>query len=105
LTIEAGDVTIPTVKNGFTCRVLVILTTLVFVTVLTAAVAHIHFDSDDESHCPLCMAAATTTHALATSIVSVDFTPVQNVLLEQHHSLNLAHVSSIPVQDRAPPKI
>ena len=92
-------------KNGFTRRVLVLLTALVFVTVLTAALAHIHLNSGDESQCPLCMAAATTTHALATSIVGVHFTLVQDVLREQNHSLNVAHISAILIQDRAPPKI
>jgi len=94
-------------KNRFTRRVLPLLIALVFVMVVAASAAHVHssIKSGDESRCPLCIAAANTNHALASSVVSLDFTPVQDVLCEQCQSFNPGYLSSIAIQDRAPPRI
>jgi hypothetical protein len=96
-----------TMKNRFARRVLLLLIVLVFMTVLTAVVAHGHSSvkSGDESHCPLCMAATSTTHALASSVASLNFTPAQDVLPEHIQSFTLGHFPSIVIQDRAPPSI
>jgi len=93
--------------NAVTRRVLVVLAILAFLTVSTAALAHGHpgRGSVDESHCAMCMAVHSATHAVATSIASLSFTAVQTAFLVPSSSPTFAFVQPLLTQDRAPPQL
>ena len=85
--------------NRFARQALVFLATLSFLAVSTLALAHGHPDakSADESHCAMCMAMHSTTHAVATPDITLIFTAVENPFLffEEFPSfLRLAHAGS-----------
>lgn len=93
--------------DAVTRRVLVVLATLAFLTVSTTALAHGHpgEKSVDESHCAMCMAVHTATHAVATSIATVCFAAVQTAFLVPSSRSTFALVQSLLIQDRAPPQL
>ena len=94
-------------KNRFSRGVLPLLIILAFLTALTAAAAHGHSSvkPEDDSRCALCMTAATTTHAVASPVVSLNFVQPQDVLPEHIQSFTPGYFASIALQDRAPPSI
>ena len=93
--------------NAITRRVLIVLTVLAFLTVSTAALAHGHSaeKSVDESHCGMCMAVHTATHAVAASIVSLCFTTVQTAFLIPTDGSSFAFVQYLRIRERAPPQL
>jgi hypothetical protein len=96
-----------TMRNAVTRRVLVVVATLAFLTVSTAALAHGHPSekSVDETHCAMCMAVHTATHAVAASIATVCFAAVQTAFLVPSSSSTFALVQSLLTQGRAPPQL
>jgi hypothetical protein len=90
-----------------TRQVLMFLAVLVFLTVSTAALAHGHPDtkSVNESHCVMCMAVHSTTHAIAVSIVLPPFATAQTSFLVPSESFAFAFVQALLIQDRAPPQL
>jgi hypothetical protein len=93
--------------NALTRRVLVALATFAFLTVSTAALAHGHLGekSVDESHCAMCMAVHTATHAVATSSIALCFAAIQIAFLVPSSSSRFLLVQSRLTQDRAPPQL
>ena len=94
-------------RNAITRRTLVFLATLAFLTVSTAALAHGHLNekSVNESHCAMCMAVHTATHAVASSIFMLCFAAIQMALLVPSGSSSFAIVQSLLTQGRAPPQL
>jgi hypothetical protein len=91
--------------NRLTRQVAFLLATLAFLVVSTAALTHGHpnWKSPDESHCAMCMAVHSSTHAIATPIVALYFTTVQNRFLVSPKSVLLSYAPPALNQDRAPP--
>jgi len=89
----------------FMRRALVIAAVLAFLTVSTAAVSHSHSDANAaaETHCAMCLAVHSTTHAVAAPAATLCFSPVRIALLLPLKSSVVALVQSCPNQDRAPP--
>lgn len=83
-----------------------VLATLSFLAVSTAAVAHSHpaGQSDDDSHCPMCMVAHNATHALAVPVIALNFTARQTAFLVHPETLFAVFVLRFLSQDRAPPR-
>lgn len=94
-------------SGPLTRRALVLVLTVVFLAVSTAALAHGHPDGKaaDESHCALCIAVHTTTSVVVTSTVSLHFAPVQTYFIARSESFVLPLVQSFATQDRAPPQL
>src|ERR1039458_9675543 len=94
-------------SNPFSRRALAVLATVVFLTVSIAAVAHGHpvAKSDDGSHCAMCMVAHNVTHALGTSIITLDFIAGQTAFLVHPESFLAVFVQLLLNQDRAPPRL
>jgi hypothetical protein len=86
---------------------LVIPLTLAFLAVSTAALAHIHADSNsvDESHCPMCMAVHSSTHVVDTPSITFAFTEIYTPLLTSPQTLFLSVVWDNSNHDRAPPSL
>lgn len=86
---------------------LVFLAGLAFLTVSTAALAHGHPDakSVDESHCPMCMAVHSTTHAITVSAVLLVLATAYTALLVPSERRGLAFVQTLLIQGRAPPQL
>jgi hypothetical protein len=98
------------VRKSFTSVVrqaVVLLVTLVFLAVSTAALAHGHAvgKSAEESRCALCMAVHSTTHVVAGPVVMVHFVPIQTALFVSSDRLVLSSAQSLPTQGRAPPQL
>ena len=93
--------------NRFGRQALVLLATLCFLAVSTLALAHGHPDtsSADESHCAMCMAIHSTTHAVATPDITLSFTAVETPFIASPKSLQLAFAWPTLNQDRAPPSL
>ena len=91
----------------FTRRALAILAVLAFLTVSTVALTHSHSDASSvsESHCALCMAVHNATHVVATSIVTLYFSPVQAAFLFPSNTFTISFVQPPLNQDRAPPQL
>jgi hypothetical protein len=95
------------VFNRFARQFLVFVAALVFLAVSTLALTHGHVDSKsaDESHCAMCMAVHSATHVVATPIVSLLFTVVENPFRAPLKNLLIAFASPTLDQDRAPPSL
>lgn len=93
--------------NRFARQALVFLATLAFLAVSTLALAHGHTDakSVDESHCAMCMAVHSATHVVATPIVTLFFTVVENAFLIPPKSFLVSFAWPSLNQDRAPPSL
>jgi hypothetical protein len=96
---------LPEMGDLFTRRTIAIMAIVAFLACSTAAVAHGHSDgrSADESHCALCIAAHTATHAIASATVTLTFTTIQNAVLADTSDFFPALFCSLLHQDRAPP--
>jgi hypothetical protein len=93
--------------NRLARQVAFFLATLAFLVVSTVALTHGHpnWESTDESHCAMCMAVHSSTHAVATPAVTLYFTAVQNRFLVFPKSLLLSYAPPVLNQDRAPPTL
>lgn len=93
------------ILNRFGRQALVLLATVCFLAVSTLALAHGHTDSKsaDESHCAMCMAVHSSTHAVATPNVTLCFTAVESPFLTSPKSLLVTFSWPSLNQDRAPP--
>jgi len=91
--------------NRLVRQALVLLATLAFLTISTVALTHSHSDakSADESHCAICMAIHSSTHAIAAPIATLCFTAIQNPFLVPPRTLLVAFPCLTLNQDRAPP--
>jgi hypothetical protein len=94
-------------SNRLARRLLVLLATLAFLAVSTLTLAHGHVDSKsaDESHCAMCMAVHSATHVVATPIITLFFTVVEDPFLAPLKSLTIAFAWPTPDKDRAPPSL
>lgn len=94
-----------TIFNRLARQASVLLATLCFLAVSTLALAHGHTDakSVDESHCAMCMAVHSSTHAVATPNVILCFMAVETPFLASPKSLLGAFASFSLNHDRAPP--
>jgi hypothetical protein len=95
------------VFNRFPRQVLVFVATLVFLAVSTLALTHGHGDSKsvDESHCAMCMAVHSATHVVATPIITLFFTVVEDPFLAPLKSFLVAFAWPTLNKDRAPPSL
>jgi hypothetical protein len=95
------------VFNRFVRQFLVFVAALVFLAVSTLALIHGHVDSKsaDESHCAMCMAVHSATHAVATPIITLFFTVVENPFRALLKSFLIAFASPNLNKDRAPPSL
>ena len=95
------------VFNRFARQFLVFVAALVFLAVSTLALIHGHVDSKsaDESHCAMCMAVHSATHAVATPIITLVFTVVENPFRAPLKSFLIAFASPNLNKDRAPPSL
>ena len=95
------------VSNRLARQLLVLLATLAFLAVSTLTLAHGHVDSKsaDESHCAMCMAVHSATHAVATPIITLFFTVVENSFRAPLKSFLIAFASPNLNKDRAPPSL
>lgn len=86
---------------------MVFLAILAFLAVSTAVLAHGHAvgKSADESHCAMCMAVHSTTHAVASPVALLYFAPIQTAFLAPSDRLVLSFAQSLPIQGRAPPQL
>ena len=93
--------------NRLARQVAFFLATLAFLVVSTAALTHGHpnWKSADESHCTMCMAVHSSTHTVATPVVTLYFTAVQNRVLVSPKSVLLSYAPPALNQDRAPPAL
>jgi hypothetical protein len=91
--------------NRLARQVAFFLATLAFLVVSTIALTHGHrnWKSADESHCAMCMAVHSATHAVATPVVTLYFTAVQNRFLVSPKGFLLSYAPPSLNQDRAPP--
>jgi len=91
----------------FTRQVSFSLAMLAFLVVSTVALIHGHPDtkSADESHCAICMAVHSATHAVSTPVVTLYFTAVQNPFLVPAKSFLFSYAFPALNQDRAPPSL
>ena len=94
-------------SNRLARRLLVLLATLAFLAVSTLTLAHGHVDSKsaDESHCAMCMAVHSATHAVATPIITLFFTVVEDPFLAPLKSFLIAFSRPTPDKGRAPPSL
>src|SRR5258706_2917082 len=81
------------------------LATLAFLVVSTVALTHGHpnWKSADESHCAMCMAVHSSTHAVATPVVTLYFTAVDKRVLCFFQNIPLSLYPPPPNQKTAPP--
>jgi hypothetical protein len=95
------------VFNRSARQFLVFAATLVFLAVSTLTLTHGHVDSKsaDESHCAMCMAVHSTTHVVATPIITLFFTVVENPFRTPLKSFLIAFASPTLNKDRAPPSL
>ena len=93
--------------NRLARQVAFFLSTLAFLVVSTAALTHGHpnWKSADESHCAMCMAVHSSTHAVATPAVTLCFTAVQSSVLVPPKGFLLSYAPLALNQDRAPPAL
>lgn len=93
--------------SRFLRQAVVVLATIAFLTVSTAALAHGHADSKDtdESHCVMCRAAHGATHLIAAPAIALHFAPVQVELLVSHGHAGIPFIQQFSTQDRAPPQL
>ena len=93
--------------NRIARRVLVILAALALLTVSTVAAAHghLHTNSADESHCPLCVAVHRAKVAVATPAITLCFAAVQTAVLGTSRKLLVPVIQPCVAQDRAPPQL
>ena len=91
----------------FIRRAFTMLAVLAFLTVSTVALSHSHSvaNAASETHCTICMAVHSATHAVAPSVAALYFLPVQIALLLSSKSCVVALVQPCPNQDRAPPEL
>ena len=95
------------VFNRFARQFLVFVAALVFLAVSTLALIHGHVDSKsaDESHCAMCMAVHSATHVVATPIITLFFTAVDDPFLAPLKNLTIAFAWPTLDKDRAPPSL
>src|SRR5260370_33089397 len=95
------------VFNRFPRQVLIFVTTLVFLAVSTLALTHSHGDSQsvDESRCAMCMAVHSATHVVATPIITLFFTAVEEPFLAPLKNFLVAFAWSTLNKDRSPPSL
>ena len=93
--------------NRFARQALVLLATLVFLWVSTLALAHNHTcsKSGDESHCAMCMAVHSSTHAIETPVIALFFTAVGDPFPVRSKSFLITLPCPALNQDRAPPSL
>jgi len=93
--------------NRLARQVAFFLATLAFLVVSTVALTHGHrnWKSPDESHCAMCMAAQSSTHAIATPTVTLCFTAVPSSVLVSPKGFLLSYAPPALNQDRAPPAL
>jgi hypothetical protein len=93
--------------NRLARRVSIFVATLAFLAVSTLTLAHGHVDSKsaDESHCAMCMAVHSATHVVATPIITLFFTAVEDPFLTPLKSLTIAFAWPTLDKDRAPPSL
>ena len=93
--------------NRLARQVAFFLATLAFLVVSTVALTlgHPNRKSADESHCAMCMAVHSSTHAVATPVVTLYFTAVQSSVLVSPKSVLLSYAPPSLNQDRAPPAL
>jgi hypothetical protein len=88
-------------------QVSLFLATLAFLVVSTTALAHSHpnWKSADGPHCAICMAVHSSTHAIATPVVTLYFGAVQSSAVVSPKGFLLAYAPPALNQDRAPPSL
>lgn len=88
-------------------RLFPIVAALAVVVFATIAVAHGHLPgkSPDDAHCTMCMAVHSGHHVLASSVVGLQFTPVQWDLLVLNAQTTVSSRQFPPTQGRAPPLV
>jgi hypothetical protein len=93
-------------SNLFIRRAFTVLAILAFLAVSTAALTHGHSDakSVNDSHCALCMAVHSATHAVATPVATLYFPAAQVAYLAPCDGFLLAFVQPLLNKDRAPPQ-
>jgi hypothetical protein len=94
-------------SNRFARPPLVLIATLAFLAVSTLALAHGHTDakSVDESHCAMCLAVHSATHAIATPNITLIFTAVEAPFLIPSRNSFVSFAWPTLNQDRAPPSL
>ncbi len=93
--------------NRLARQVAFFLATLAFLMVSTVALTHGHpnWKSADESHCAMCVAVHSSTHAVATPVVTLCFTAVRSSVLVSPKGFLLSYAPPSLNQDRAPPAL
>jgi hypothetical protein len=91
----------------FARRPLVLVAILAFLVVSTVALAHGHTDakSAEESHCAMCMAVHSATHAIATPNITLIFTALEAPFLISSRNSLASFAWPTLNQDRAPPSL
>jgi hypothetical protein len=86
-------------------RSLAIVAAVAVLVFATAALSHGHInqDSQEDSHCSLCMALHSGKHVLASPVVALQFTPIQLALQADTDCVVFLSGLSLPAHDRAPP--
>jgi hypothetical protein len=86
-------------------RSLAIVAAVAVLVFATAALSHGHInqDSQEDSHCSLCMALHSGKHVLASPVVALQFTPIQLALQADTDCVVFVSGLSLPAHDRAPP--
>ena len=93
--------------NRLARQVAFFLATLAFLVVSTVALTHGHpnWKSPDESHCAMCMAVYSSTHAVTTPVITLYFAAVQSFVLVFPKGFLLSYAPPALNQDRAPPTL
>ena len=92
-------------NRRFALRTFAIVAAVAVLAFATAALSHGHInqDSQEDSHCSLCLALHSGKHVLVSPVVALLFTPIQLALLADTDCVVFVSVLSLPAHDRAPP--
>jgi hypothetical protein len=86
-------------------RSLAIVVVAVVLAFTTAALSHGHgnANSQEDSHCSLCMALHSGKQTLVSPVVALQFTPMRLALRAGSNSLVFVSIAVLPTHGRSPP--